>query len=103
MRINKYIAHAAWLMSQGRRTDQARPGDGQCQVVREFIIKTGDQVEAEGPTHNEEKAHYLLNKPRGVILVYLMDKHRTTVVDLLFKCQSVLYPVDVLDWDTSGV
>ena len=107
MRINKYIAHAG-VASRRKAEELIKQGlvtvNGQ--VVRELatIIKTGDQVEVEGtPIYNEEKVHYLLNKPRGVISSVSDDKGRTTVVDLLSQVPERIYPVGRLDWDTSGV
>ena len=45
--------------------------------------------------------YYLLNKPRGVVTTTNDDKGRKTVVDLI-QCDSVIYPVGRLDYDTTG-
>ena len=54
---------------------------------------------------NEEKLHYIMNKPSGIITVASDEKKRKTVIDFFDEKnkKSRIYPVGRLDYDTSGL
>ncbi len=64
----------------------------------------GDQIAIDGVLigQKEEKAVYLLNKPRSVISSASDDRGRKTVVDLI-DTPYRLYPLGRLDYDSSGL
>ena len=76
------------------------------EVVRDvgFKVKTTDCVEFDGqPIGYAGTEYYMLNKPAGV-LTATMDKHQSTVLDLLADAKRKdLFPVGRLDKDTEGL
>lgn len=63
------------------------------------VIKVGNRVVRQ----NAPKIYILLNKPRGVMSTLKDPQKRKTVVDLLGKLGSRVYPVGRLDYDTEGL
>ena len=64
----------------------------------------GDQIEIDGVPigKKEDRAVYLLNKPKNVISSASDDRGRKTVVDLI-DAPYRLYPLGRLDYDSSGL
>lgn len=50
----------------------------------------------------QEKAYYLLNKPKGYVTTTSDEKNRRTVLDLI-KSHIKVFPVGRLDYNTTGV
>jgi len=63
-----------------------------------------DIVEIDGkPIAKEKNVYFILNKPKGVITTVSDEKGRKTVLNLLPKQKSRIFPVGRLDKDTEGV
>ncbi len=108
MRLAKYLARAGIA---SRRASELIIAEGRVQIngiveiKPQTIIKNGDKVTLDGeelyPTIN--KLYVLLNKPAGYISTVRDTHSRPTVIDLVKKYNTRLYPVGRLDYDTSGV
>ncbi len=63
-----------------------------------------DRIALDGkPVRAEQKAYFLLNKPKGYLTSYTDPDGRKTVYDLLGPIDQWLFPVGRLDLDTSGL
>lgn len=108
-RLNKFLAQAG--VASRRQADliiQAGRVRVNGTVVSEMGIQInpqGDLVEVDGqPVKNRAEYEYLiLHKPPGYLSTVRDPFQRPTVIDLLPKTESRLYPVGRLDLDTSGL
>lgn len=108
-RLNKFLARAG--VASRRRADaliQAGRVKVNGVVVREMGIQINpqdDRVEVDGqPIKSREEYEYLiLHKPPGYLSTVRDPFQRPTVIDLLPKTKTRLYPVGRLDLDTSGL
>lgn len=109
MRLNRFISASGFA---SRRSGEVYIREGRVRVNGEVVT---DPARAVVPDHDDvtvdgsqleikqEKRHYVLNKPTGVI-VSMADTHgRATVQYLLGKETKGVFPVGRLDADTSGV
>jgi 23S rRNA pseudouridine2605 synthase len=75
-------------------------------IVKELGSKANpkkDRIEVDGNTISaEQPMTILMNKPRGVVCTANDPEGRETVVDLVRKIKTRLYPVGRLDYATSG-
>lgn len=63
-----------------------------------------DKVSVNGKlVQREKKVYYLLYKPRGYVTTTKDPEGRKTVMDLLKKIPTRVYPVGRLDYDTEGL
>ncbi len=108
-RLNKYLAQAG--VASRRQADlliQAGRVRVNGAVVSEMGVQVdpeGDLVEVDGqPIKNRTEYEYLiLHKPPGYLSTVRDPFGRPTVIDLLPKTESRLYPVGRLDLDTTGL
>lgn len=108
-RLNKYLARAG--VASRRRADaliQAGRVKVNGVIVREMGIQINpqnDRVEVDGqPIKGRDEYEYLiLHKPPGYLSTVRDPFQRPTVIDLLPKTKTRLYPVGRLDLDTSGL
>lgn len=108
-RLNKYLAEAG--IASRRESDrmiEAGRVSVNGRVVRELGMKVdpaGDRVEVDGrPVFAKPTFQYLiLNKPPGYLTTAKDPFGRPTVMDLLPRPSTRLYPVGRLDLDTSGL
>ena len=105
-RLQKIIANsgicsrrkAEELISQGKVTVNGK-------IISELGFKANesDDIRVNGEKISaEQKAVFLLNKPKNVISSSSDDRGRTTVVDLI-DSNLRLYPLGRLDYDSSGL
>lgn len=107
MRINKYLSS---LGVASRREVDRLVDEGLIKVNGEpatsgMKVSAEDEIEVRGKlieTSQEEKAYYILNKPKGVISAAKDDRGRKTVVDMIDTKQRI-YPIGRLDFDTTGL
>lgn len=108
-RLNKFLAQAG--VASRRQADQLIQM-GKVRVNGEVIMEMGvrinpqvDRVEVDGQPVRERMEHeyLILHKPPGYLSTVRDPFQRPTVIDLLPKTESRLYPVGRLDLDTSGL
>ncbi|MGE5605318.1 MAG: pseudouridine synthase [Bacteroidota bacterium] len=108
-RLNKYLARAG--VASRRQADtliQAGKVKVNGVTVREMGIQINprdDQVEVDGQLIRSrgEYEYLILHKPPGYLSTVRDPFQRPTVIDLLPKTETRLYPVGRLDLDTSGL
>lgn len=67
------------------------------------VDAAGDRVTVDGhQVHPQEHVYILLHKPPGYVSTVQDPLGRPTVLDLV-PCDTRVYPVGRLDWDTSGL
>ena len=106
-RLQKVIANSGYC---SRRKAEDLIEQGKVFVNGELVTTLGtkvngnDAIIVEGKIlkNEEDKAYYLLNKPRGIISSSNDDKNRKTVVDLI-DTDKRIYPIGRLDYDTTGL
>lgn len=108
-RLNKFLAQSG--VASRRQADRLIQM-GQVRINGEIITEMGvqvnpqvDRVEVNGqPVKGRIEHEYLiLHKPPGYLSTVRDPFRRPTVIDLLPKTESRLYPVGRLDLDTSGL
>ncbi len=107
-RLQKKIANNS---KYSRRKAEALILEGQVKVNGKVVKELGVKVTGEDEIqvgnkvlYIEEKAYYLLNKPKGVVSTCSDEKNRPTVIDLIKgEVQDNVYPVGRLDYNTTGV
>lgn len=109
MRINKYLAECG-IASRRESDNLIKQGlvlvNGRACSLGQEIDEYSDTVVVDGKkiSKNTKKyEYYILNKPKGYICAVKDDKGRKTVMDLLPKTSSRLYPVGRLDYATEGL
>ncbi|MDI9457161.1 MAG: pseudouridine synthase [Bacillota bacterium] len=107
MRLAKYLA-AAGVASRRKSEQIIAMGrvevNGAVITVPQHRVETGDLVTVDGrEVRLEQKCYLLLDKPAG-FLSTVSDPHgRPTVLDLVGRSPTRLYPVGRLDLDTTGL
>ncbi len=77
--------------------------DGEVISSLGYKVKGDQEISVDGKIlKKEEKAVYIINKPKNVITSVADDKNRPTVIDLI-DCPLRLFPVGRLDFDSSGL
>lgn len=107
-RLNKFLARAG--VASRRQADNLIKA-GRVKVNGVVVLEMGvqidprtDLVEVDGRTVKQTEYEYLiLHKPPGYLSTVRDPFQRPTVIDLLPKTESRLYPVGRLDLDTSGL
>lgn len=105
-RLQKVIAESGYT---SRRKAEELIVQGRVFVNGETVTTLGtkvspsDIITIDGVTlHKEDKAYFLLNKPRSIVTTSSDEKGRKTVVDLI-DTDKRIYPVGRLDYDTTGL
>jgi 23S rRNA pseudouridine2605 synthase len=108
VRLNKFISNAGIC---SRREADVLIAAGVVMVNNKVItelgykVKPDDEVKYDGETiKSYNKRYVLLNKPKGFYSTLGESKGRKTAVKLVQKaCKELLFPVDKLDKDASGL
>lgn len=107
-RLQVFLSHAG-IASRRKSAEIIERGkvwvNGVCIRERGFSVDPEkDRVEINGkPIKSEKKVYFILNKPKGYV-TSLNDEHgRKTVMELVPKMGSRIYPIGRLDKDTEGV
>ncbi len=108
MRINKYLAESG--VASRRACDQIiNEGrvkiNGRIAKCGDDVNEYSDSVSVDGKKVSPAKRfeYYVMNKPKGYVCTVKDDKGRKTVMDLLPKNTSRLFPVGRLDYDSEGM
>lgn len=108
MRINKFLSTCGVA---SRRACDEIIAEGRVKVNGK-VIEAGfdvdeykDSVTLDGKkiTFKQNFEYYIMNKPKGYVTTVKDDKGRKTVMDLLPKNISRIYPVGRLDYETEGL
>lgn len=108
MRINKFLSTCGVA---SRRACDEIIAEGRVKVNGK-VVEAGfdvdeykDSVTLDGKkiTFKQNFEYYVMNKPKGYVTTVKDDKGRKTVMDLLPKNISRIYPVGRLDYDTEGL
>ncbi len=107
MRINKFLAEAGVgsrracdkLIEEGSVLVNGKP----CVMGQD--VSSNDVITVNGKRISSVKKfeYYILNKPKGYVCTVSDDKGRKTVMDLLPKLTTRIFPVGRLDYDTEGL
>ncbi len=108
IRLQKYLADAGVA---SRRAGEQRIREGRVTVNGAVVTELGTRVDPEtdrvtydgAPVKPRRKLYIALNKPRGVLSSRIDPGGRPTVLSLLPKEWSMVYPVGRLDADTEGL
>ncbi|MGA2193618.1 MAG: pseudouridine synthase [Nitrospirota bacterium] len=108
-RIQKILS-AAGVCS--RREAEELILEGKVKVNGRVVTELGEKADPDADTikvgsrivrHEGPKVYLLLNKPKGFVTTVKDPQGRSTVMDLLDKKGSRVYPVGRLDYDTEGL
>ncbi|HPJ22047.1 MAG TPA: pseudouridine synthase [Clostridia bacterium] len=108
MRLQKYIA-ACGISSRRKAEELILAGriavNGETVTELGTKVSDGDEVTFDGrPISPESEKHYILfNKPEGVITTASDEFGRRTVLDFFKDFNERIYPVGILQYDTSGL
>ena len=108
MRINKYLAESG-VCSRRAADDLIAEGavkkNGKVCSVGEDVDTVNDKITVNGKPVSLVKnfEYYVMNKPKGYVCTVKDDKDRKTVMDLLPKNITRVYPVGRLDYDSEGL
>lgn len=108
MRINKYLAESG-ICSRRAADDLIAEGavkkNGKVCSVGEDVDTVNDKITVNGKPVSLVKnfEYYVMNKPKGYVCTVKDDKDRKTVMDLLPKNITRVYPVGRLDYDSEGL
>lgn len=108
MRINKYLAESG--VCSRRSADKlieeglVKKNGNVCSLGEEVDINS-DKITVDGKTVSIVKnfEYYIMNKPKGYVCTVKDDKDRKTVMDLLPKNITRVFPVGRLDYDSEGL
>jgi pseudouridine synthase len=109
MRLHKYLARAGVC---SRRRAESLIVSGRVSIDGKIVKELGSKVDPFTNIVHVDKAripwtwspiYLLLNKPKGVLTTVHDPFGRTTVIDLIGKIQSRVYPVGRLDKDSEGL
>ena len=108
IRLNKFISNAGIC---SRREADVLIAAGVVMINNKVVTELGykvkptDEVKYDGETiKSQHKRYVLLNKPKGFGTVIDDPKGRKTVSSLVQKaCKEMLFPVDKLDRETTGL
>lgn len=107
MRINKYLAECG--VASRRQCDKlieegaVKINGRLCALGAE--VNDGDTVTVNGKkiSREEKWEYYILNKPKGYVCTVSDDLGRKTVMELLPKHATRVYPIGRLDYATEGL
>ena len=108
MRINKYLAESG-VCSRRAADNLIAEGvvkkNGKVCSVGEDVDIVNDKITVNGKPVSIVKnfEYYVMNKPKGYVCTVKDDKDRKTVMDLLPKNITRVYPVGRLDYDSEGL
>lgn len=108
MRINKYLAESG-VCSRRAADNLIAEGvvkkNGKVCSVGEDVDIVNDKITVSGKPVSIVKnfEYYVMNKPKGYVCTVKDDKDRKTVMDLLPKNITRVYPVGRLDYDSEGL
>jgi 23S rRNA pseudouridine2605 synthase len=108
MRLAKYLAHAGVA---SRRTAEAIIAQGRVKIGEETVTDPARDADGTIPVTvdgalvapPDDRAVWLVNKPRGIVSTARDTHGRPTVVSLVDAPGTRLYPVGRLDADTTGL
>ena len=107
MRINKYLAECG--VASRRQCDKLIE-DGAVKINGKTCalgaeVNDGDTVTVNGKkiSREEKWEYYILNKPKGYVCTVSDDLGRKTVMELLPKHATRVYPIGRLDYATEGL
>ncbi|MBP5193681.1 MAG: rRNA pseudouridine synthase [Clostridia bacterium] len=107
MRINKYLAECG--VASRRQCDKLIE-DGAVKINGRLCalgaeVNDGDTVTVNGKkiSREEKWEYYILNKPKGYVCTVSDDLGRKTVMELLPKHATRVYPIGRLDYATEGL
>lgn len=108
MRINKFLAESGIA---SRRACDKIIEEGRVKVNGRVVglgvevDEVNDSVSVDGKRVSPAKKaeYYIMNKPKGYVCTVKDDKGRKTVMDLLPKNTSRIFPVGRLDYDSEGL
>jgi 23S rRNA pseudouridine2605 synthase len=105
--LQKLLADAG-IASRRRAEDLIREGrvtvNGQIASLGDSADPERDRIELDGERlRRESRAYWVMNKPRGVLCTVRDPEGRTTVLDLLPKRGTRVFPVGRLDRDSEGL
>ena len=107
MRINKYLAECG--VASRRQCDKLIE-DGAVKINGKLCalgaeVNDGDTVTVNGKkiSREEKWEYYILNKPKGYVCTVSDDLGRKTVMELLPKHATRVYPIGRLDYATEGL
>lgn len=108
MRINKYLAESGVCSrraADGLLAEGAVKKNGKVCSVGEDVDTVNDKITVNGKPVSLVKnfEYYVMNKPKGYVCTVKDDKDRKTVMDLLPKNITRVYPVGRLDYDSEGL
>ena len=108
MRINKYLAESG-VCSRRSADKLIEEGlvkkNGKVCLLGEEVDINSDKITVDGKTVSIVKnfEYYIMNKPKGYVCTVKDDKDRKTVMDLLPKNITRVFPVGRLDYDSEGL
>lgn len=108
MRINKYLAESGVCSRRAADSliaEGAVKKNGKVCSVGEDVDTVNDKITVNGKPVSLVKnfEYYVMNKPKGYVCTVKDDKDRKTVMDLLPKNITRVYPVGRLDYDSEGL
>ena len=108
MRINKFLATCGVASRRGCDsliTDGVVKINNKIAVLGDEIDEYSDSVTVNNKkiNYNTKNEYYIMNKPKGYVTTVSDDKGRKTVMDLLPKTTSRIFPIGRLDYDTEGL
>jgi len=108
MRINKFLATCGVASRRGCDsliTDGVVKINNKIAILGDEIDEYSDSVTVNNKkiNYNTKNEYYIMNKPKGYVTTVSDDKGRKTVMDLLPKTTSRIFPIGRLDYDTEGL
>lgn len=108
VRLNKFIANSGIC---SRREADRIIQSGAISVNGKVVTELGTRIDVRKDTvlfgdqrlRGEEKVYIIMNKPKGFVTTTSDPHADQTVMDLLTKCPSRVFPVGRLDKNTTGV
>lgn len=108
MRINKYLAESGICSRRAADKlilDGVVKKNGKTCAIGEDVDVIADKITLDGKPVGIAKnfEYYIMNKPKGYVCTVKDDKDRKTVMELLPKNITRVFPVGRLDYDSEGL
>ena len=108
MRINKYLAESGICSRRAADKlilDGVVKKNGKTCAIGEDVDVIADKITVDGKPVGIAKnfEYYIMNKPKGYVCTVKVDKDRKTVMELLPKNITRVFPVGRLDYDSEGL
>ncbi len=108
MRINKYLAESGICSRRAADKlilDGVVKKNGKTCAIGEDVDVIADKITVDGKPVGIAKnfEYYIMNKPKGYVCTVKDDKDRKTVMELLPKNITRVFPVGRLDYDSEGL